>query len=135
MPGRDTIWAGVATLAAVVFLVGCVWLGFEAGSAKRQAAKLDAEINTPQTGLRDRLATCKSTVGNLEAGIDMQNRTVEALRLEGEERTAAALKAVADAERGRRVAEGRVRALLRERPRDGEGVCAAADRLILENAG
>lgn len=135
MPGRDTLIAGAASLLAVVFIGLSVWLGLSAGIAQRERDRLHAEINTPQTGYRDRLSACQASRANLEAQVESQSRAVDALRTEGEARTAAARQAVAAAEQRRRAAEVRIRSLLNEQPRAGEGVCEAADRLILEHAG
>lgn len=132
---KDKLIIAALVLGATVLVVAAITLGWQAGQAKKRADALDAAINAPVVGYRDRLTTCQNSRASLEQTVAEQNKAVDALEAEAKSRTDAANKALADARAGQRAAEGRVRTLLREQPRTGESQCEAADRLILENAG
>lgn len=100
--------------------------------AERQFNRLDREVNTPGTGMRFQLAKCEAERGSLESQLEAQNKAVQALQAESAQRTAAAQQAVSVARQAQKNAEARARDILRQQPRQGESLCEAADRLILE---
>jgi len=99
---------------------------------EQRANGLDAEINAPVTGLRDRLSSCTADLGNANASLGRQNAAVDALKAEADARDAKAREAVSAAQDRARTAERRVQGLLQSSPREGETPCVAAERLIRE---
>lgn len=137
-PSRLTIILAAVTALTLPL---SVCSAFNAGKANREKAAaqqslktLDAEVNTPGTGLRFRLSQCVSELGNLQSTVEAQNEAVSAMKAESDRRAAEAAKAVTEARQRQRTAEARARALLSQAPRPGESLCAAADRIILEAA-
>lgn len=138
LPSRTTlILAGIVA----VCLPLSVCASLKAGEANRDKAaierahkRLDDEVNTPVTGLRFQLARCQAERGNLQAASEAQNAAVSAMKAEADRRASQAAQAVAGARQKQRTAEARARALLSQFPRQGESLCEAADRIILEAA-
>ncbi|MFC5373984.1 hypothetical protein ACFPIF_15580 [Brevundimonas faecalis] len=129
LPSRLTIAACAAT---AILLPVSIWTSWNWGVANRLHSQLDAEVNTPKTGMRFKYAACEAERGNLEARIERQNRAVQDLKAESDRRTAAADRAIAEARRAQQTAEARSRAIRNQQPRPGEGLCEAADRIIVE---
>lgn len=132
-------WSWLALGVAVLAVPIAVTASFRAGEARRntEAAErrlsdLDAEVNTPVTGLRAQLSSCTADLGSATASLDRQNAAVEAMKAEADARDARARQAVSAAQDRARTAERRVQGLLQTTPRDGETPCVAAERLIRE---
>lgn len=132
---RTTLLAAIGCGASAVLLALSLWLGFTGHAQKVRANGLDAEINAPVTGYRDRLSACQASRANLEATVEAQNRAVETIATEAQERQREAQRAIDAAKAQQRASDARVRSLLRQQPSAGETACQAADRIILENAG
>lgn len=135
-PSRLTI---AAVAGCAVLLPAAVWSSWQWGlanagkvTAERAHKKLDAEVNTPGTGLRFQLAQCVAERGNLKAASEAQNAAVSAMKAEADRRASQAAQAVSAARQKQRTAEARARALLAQSPRPGESLCEAADRIIQE---
>lgn len=131
LPSRLTIAACAAT---VILLPVSIWTSWNWGVSNRLHSQLDAEVNTPVTGMRFKYAACEAERGNLTAQVERQNRAMSDLKAESDRRTEAANKAIADARRAQQSAEARVRTLRSQQPRPGESQCEAADRIIVEAA-
>jgi len=129
LPSRLTIAAVTAT---VILLPVSVWSSWNWGVAHRMHATLDAEVNTPVTGMRFKYAACEAERGNLEAQVERQNRAVLDIKAESDRRTEAANRAVAEARRAQQTAEARAQSIRNQQPRPGESLCQAADRVIVE---
>ena len=128
------------SITASVFLLACVWTGWNWGVASRDAAAKTtlakgywSEIYTEKTGYRDRLTTCQASLAGAEASIEIQNRAVDALRRAGDQATAAANASIRLAQERAQAAERQSLTILQERPREGESQCDAAFRLHQEN--
>ena len=135
-------WSWVALVVAVLAVPIAVTASFRAGEARRDTAAaerrlsdLDAEVNTPVTGLRAQLSSCTVDLGNATASLNRQNEAVDALKAEAEARDARAREAVSAAQNRARSAERRVQALLQSSPNEGETRCVAAERVIREQLG
>jgi len=127
-------------LLAGVLLIAAVTASWTAGVANRdrvqaqaQAAKLDNDINNPDTGYVARLTQCRSSLAGAEISINTQNEAIDRLKRESEETTARAQASVRVAQDRARAAERKTQTILQERPRAGETVCEAAWRLHSEN--
>lgn len=138
LPSRTTLTLALIVAACLPLSVCASW---QWGNANRDKAaierahkKLDDEVNTPGTGLRFQYAACTAERGNLQAASEAQNAAVSAMKAEADRRAAQAAQAVSVARQRQRTAEARARAQLAQAPRPGEGLCEAADRIILEAA-
>lgn len=129
LPSRLAI---AASVAVAILLPVSIWTSWNWGVSHRLHAKLDAEVNTPVTGLRFRHAQCEAERGNLEAQLERQNRAVQDMQAESDRRTAAANRALDEARRAKQASDARARSILTSRLNAGETPCDAANRLIVE---
>lgn len=99
---------------------------------EQRADGLEAEINAPGVGYKDRLTLCVSNLAGAQKALETQNEAVDELRAAGDAAKARAQAAVDAAQARAAIAQQRAQSLLSEQPRPGETRCEAADRLILE---
>lgn len=99
---------------------------------EQRAYGLEAEINAPGVGYKDRLTLCVSNLAGAQKALETQNEAVDELRAAGDAAKARAQAAVDAAQARAAAAQQRAQSLLSEQPRPGETRCEAADRLILE---
>lgn len=136
-PSRLTVAAvvGCAVLIPLVAVTGrsAIVANAALDRAEARVVELDRQIQEPVTGYIARLATCRSSLGSMEAGVKTQNAAIEGLRQRALESEARAEAAVRGAQAQARATERRAQAVLQARPRDGEGQCDAAYRLHQEN--
>jgi hypothetical protein len=125
---------GAAALCAV-FLSTTIWLFFAEANVKRDRDRLDAEIETPITGFRDRLATCQAQSRNLEGAITFQSEQVAAWKAEADRIKAEGAQATKAAQDRARSFERQLVGARRAQPKPGETICEAADRTIMERVG
>ena len=122
---------------AAVALALAVFAGVQSvklGAAERSARRLTAEITRPVTGWAARLAVCETSRDGLDVALSAQNRAVAGLAASGAARVATSGRATQAA---RAVAESwrrRAGDVLAE-PLAGREACAAADQLIVREAG
>lgn len=104
------------------------------GGAERSARRLTAAITTPVTGWAARLAVCETSRDGLDVALAAQNRAVAGLAAQSAARVAASAKAAQAASAEAARLRSRAAGLLAE-GLDGREACAAADQLILREAG
>lgn len=136
-PSRLTVAAvvGCAVLIPAAVVASWGW-GVSHRDAVREAGRADelyGQIHDKGTGLADRLTTCGVSLTGVRTELTRQNQAVDQLKADGDAATARAQTAVKAAQDRARSAERQVQALLAEQPREGEGRCEAALRLIQEN--
>jgi hypothetical protein len=127
----------IATAGCVVLTIALVFAMIGSKGHERRANRLAAEIDNPATGWRARLSTCQTNAITLNEAIGRQNAAVEALRLAGVARTAAADKAVQAALGATERAIGAA-ARISSRPPVGNDTCSRVldvDRKLVEELG
>ena len=132
-------FAVAAALGCAIFIPAAIFSAYGWGvahhdrvQAEARAAELDAAINAPVVGFKDRLTLCAANLAGAQAVVGRQNKAVEDLATAAQDQARRAQASVAAAQGRAADAERRVQALLSQQPLAGEARCDAADRLILE---
>lgn len=99
--------------------------------AEREANQLHAEIDDPKVGWRAKLSRCETSVDDLTRSLEDQNKAVQQLKDESDQRTRRANAAIAEARRQARGLQARVMTLQAKTPASGD-LCASARQLIVE---
>lgn len=125
------IAAGVALLLAIALTVQ----GFELAGARREVTRLTAQIETPGTGFRDRLAACRANAVNLKGQLRDQTARVREQAAAQNAKLAEARRLAAAAEAGRKRTQTLVDRLTHYQTPAGANACAdleAADAAVTE---
>lgn len=123
-----------ATLCGV-FALTSAFLFFNGEGLRRERNALVADIETPVTGFRDRLAACRATAQTLEGQVQYQSERVREWQAEADRVKAEGERATLAAQAKARDLERQLVGARRAQPLPGETVCQAADRLIMERVG
>jgi hypothetical protein len=94
MEARTLMWAFLTGKIAgplflgvsALLLIACGVLYWRVDDVTDDRDKLSAEINTPQTGYRDRLTQCQTNSAQLAQNVSDQNTKIDNLRLIGDNR-------------------------------------------------
>lgn len=135
-PSRLTVAAviGCAILIPAAVVASWGW-GVAHRDAVREGGRADelyGQIHDKGTGYADRLTTCGVNLASVGAVVERQSKAVDQLKADADAATARAQASVREAQTRARTAERQVQALMAEQPREGEGRCEAAYRLIQE---
>lgn len=136
LPSR---FAVAAAAGCAIFIPAAIFAAYGWGvahhdrvQAEARAVELDAAINAPGVGFKDRLTLCAANLAGAQAAVVRQNAAVDAMAAAALERTRQAQAAVDAAQARARDAQRQAQVLISQQPQPGESRCDAADRLILE---
>ena len=117
------IATGVAVLLAILLLAAKLHIG--------SLDRANDRLTKANTTLTSNLQQCRANTATLQAGIDAQNRAVEAVRAQGATRVAALEQSLSTARISAQTAQQRAAAILARRP--GADQCADALAIIRGN--